>query len=169
MVYTLKNINEEAEVEKVEAEVEAAPETKQAAIDLLKDLLCKLEGECDDAEPEDEEEDEAIEVDAETCKESAQILVDSMKAIMESESSVEAKLEAVSIMNKALRKVMEAGEIEETDGGLPEEAAENEADQEICPETGERNPTDVDVAADNGEGELKESAAVALLRQMLKK
>jgi len=164
MVYSYRNINEEAEVEE---EVVADADTKQAAIDLVKDLLEKLE----DAEttPDDEEEDEAIEIDAETCKESAQYLVNSMKSVMESAADDDAKLEAVTILNNALHMVMEEADLEETDGGLPEEAPENEAEQEICPETGERNPTDVDVAADNGEGELKESAAVALLRQMLKK
>ena len=88
---------------------------------------------------------------------------------MESDADTEVKLEATSMLNSALRKIMIEADIEETDGGLPEEAAENEAEQEICPETGERVVTDVDVAAANGETEVKESAAVALLRQMLKK
>ena len=163
MVFTYKKINEEAEIEKVETEVAADAETKQAAIDLLKDLLSQLE------EAADEEEEEDVEVDAETCKESAQILVASMKAVMESKANTEVKLEATSMLNSALRKVMIEADIEETDGGLPEEAADNEAEQEICPETGERVVTDVDVDAANGEGDLNESAAVALLRQMLKK
>ncbi len=176
MVFSYKKINEEAEIEKVETEVKAEPETKQAAIDLLKELLCKLTGECEEAEekveepaPADGEESEEIEVDAETCKESAQILVKAMGAVMESTASVEAKLEATNILNKSLKKIMEEAGIEETDGGLPCEAAENEEKDETCNETGEKKPTDVDVAAANGEGELKESAAMALLRQMLKK
>lgn len=166
MVYSYKNINEEAEVEEVE--VEAAPETKQAAIDLLKDLLDKL---TDDEEPspEDDEETEEIEVDAETCRESAQILVKAMGAVMESTASIEAKLEATNILNKSLKKIMEEAGVEETDGGLPEEACESEEEEETCVETGEKKPTDVDMDANYGEGELKESAAVALLRQMLKK
>lgn len=167
MVYRFKNINEEAEVEEEDTvEVNAEPDTKQAAIDLLKDLLSQLE---EPEEAADEEEEEAVEVDAETCKEAAQIIVNSMKAIMESASDVDVKLEATSVLNKALSKVMFEAEIEETDGGLPEEAADNEAEQEICPETGERVVTDVDVDAANGEGDLNESAAVALLRKMLKK
>lgn len=166
MVFSYKKLNEEAEIEKVE--VEAAPETKQAAIDLLKDLLDKL---TDDEEPapEDEEETEEIEVDSETCKESAQILVKAMGAVMESTASVEAKLEATNILNKSLKKIMEEAGVEETDGGLPFEAAENEEEEETCVETGEKKPTDVDMDANYGEGELKESAANALLRQMLKK
>lgn len=164
MIYR-KNINEEAEVEEVE--VEAAPETKQAAIDLLKDLLDKLTDE--ESSPEDEEETEEIEVDAETCRESAQILVKAMGAIMESTASIETKLEATNILNKSLKKIMEEAGVEETDGGLPCEAAENEEEEETCVETGEKKPTDVDMDANYGEGELNESAAVALLRQMLKK
>lgn len=177
MVFSYKKINEEAEIEKkVETEVEVAPETKQAAIDLVKELLCKLTGECEEAEekveepaPADEEETEEIEVDAETCKESAQILVKAMGAVMESTASVEAKLEATNILNKSLKKIMEEAGVEETDGGLPCEAAENEEKDETCNETGEKKPTDVDVAAVNGECEVKESAAMTLLRQMLKK
>ena len=167
MVYSYKNINEEAEVEEVEAEVKAEPETKQAAIDLLKELLDQLTAE--EPAPADEEESEEIEVDAETCKESAQILVKAMGAVMESTASVEAKLEATNILNKSLKKIMEEAGIEETDGGLPEEACESEEEEETCVETGEKKPTDIDMDANYGEGELKESAAVALLRQMLKK
>ena len=174
MVFSYKKINEEAEIEKVETEVKAEPETKQAAIDLLKELLEKLTAEeepeaVEEPAPADEEESEEIEVDAETCKESAQILVKAMGAVMESTASVEAKLEATNILNKSLKKIMEEAGVEETDGGLPCEAAENEEKDETCNETGEKKPTDVDVAAANGEGELKESAAMALLRQMLKK
>lgn len=176
MVFSYKKINEEAEIEKkVETEVEVAPETKQAAIDLVKELLEKLTAEAEEPEaveepaPADEEESEEIEVDAETCKESAQILVKAMGAVMESTASVEAKLEATNILNKSLKKIMEEAGVEETDGGLPCEAAENEEKDETCNETGEKKPTDVDVAAANGEGELKESAAMTLLRQMLKK
>ena len=175
MVFSYKKINEEAEIEKkVETEVEVAPETKQAAIDLVKELLEKLTAEeepeaVEEPAPADEEESEEIEVDAETCKESAQILVKAMGAVMESTASVEAKLEATNILNKSLKKIMEEAGIEETDGGLPCEAAENEEKDETCNETGEKKPTDVDVAAANGEGELKESAAMTLLRQMLKK
>lgn len=168
MVYSYKNINEEAEVEEVEAEVKAEPETKQAAIDLLKELLDQLTAEEEPA-PADEEESEEIEVDAETCKESAQILVKAMGAVMESTASIEAKLEATNILNKSLKKIMEEAGIEETDGGLPEEACESEEKEETCVVVGEKKPTDVDVAAANGECEVKESAAVALLRQMLKK
>lgn len=167
MVFSYKKINEEAEIEKVETEVEVAPETKQAAIDLVKELLEKLEAE--EPAPADEEESEEIEVDAETCKESAQILVKAMGAVMGSTASVEAKLEATNILNKSLKKIMEEAGVEETDGGLPCEAAENEEEEETCVETGEKKPTDVDMDANYGEGELKESAAVALLRQMLKK
>lgn len=174
MVFSYKKINEEAEIEKVEAEVKAEPETKQAAIDLLKELLEKLTAEeepeaVEEPAPADEEESEEIEVDAETCKESAQILVKAMGAVMESTASVEAKLEATNILNKSLKKIMEEAGVEETDGGLPCEAAENEEKDETCDVVGEKKPTDVDVAAANGEGELKESAATALLRQMLKK
>ena len=179
MVFSYKKLNEEAEIEKVETEVEVAPETKQAAIDLVKELLCKLTGECEEAAkeeekaeepaPADEEETEEIEVDAETCRESAQILVKAMGAVMESTASVEAKLEATNILNKSLKKIMEEAGIEETDGGLPEEACESEEKEETCVVVGEKKPTDVDVAAANGECEVKESAAVALLRQMLKK
>lgn len=168
MVFSYKKINEEAEIEKVETEVEVAPETKQAAIDLVKELLEKLTAEEEPA-PADEEESEEIEVDSETCKESAQILVKAMGAVMESTASVEAKLEATNILNKSLKKIMEEAGVEETDGGLPCEAAENEEKDETCDVVGEKKPTDVDVAAANGEGELKESAANALLRQMLKK
>ena len=175
MVFSYKKINEEAEIEKkVETEVEVAPETKQAAIDLVKELLEKLTAEeepeaVEEPAPADEEESEEIEVDAETCKESAQILVKAMGAVMESTASVEAKLEATNILNKSLKKIMEEAGVEETDGGLPCEAAENEEEEETCVETGEKKPTDVDMDANYGEGELKESAAVALLRQMLKK
>lgn len=175
MVFSYKKINEEAEIEKtVETEVEVAPETKQAAIDLVKELLEKLTAEeepeaVEEPAPADEEESEEIEVDAETCKESAQILVKAMGAVMESTASVEAKLEATNILNKSLKKIMEEAGVEETDGGLPCEAAENEEKDETCDVVGEKKPTDVDVAAANGEGELKESAAMALLRQMLKK
>ena len=175
MVFSYKKINEEAEIEKkVETEVEVAPETKQAAIDLVKELLEKLTAEeepeaVEEPAPADEEESEEIEVDAETCKESAQILVKAMGAVMESTASVEAKLEATNILNKSLKKIMEEAGIEETDGGLPCEAAENEEKDETCNETGEKKPTDVDVAAVNGECEVKESAAMTLLRQMLKK
>lgn len=168
MVFSYKKINEEAEIEKVETEVEVAPETKQAAIDLVKELLEKLTAEEEPA-PADEEESEEIEVDSETCKESAQILVKAMGAVMESTASVEAKLEATNILNKSLKKIMEEAGVEETDGGLPCEAAENEEKDETCDVVGEKKPTDVDVAAANGEGELKESAAMTLLRQMLKK
>lgn len=166
MVFTYKKINEEAEIEKVETEVAADAETKQAAIDLLKDLLSQLE---EPEEAADEEEEEDVEVDVETCKESAQMLVESMKAVMESDADTEVKLEATAMLNSALHKIMIEADIDESDGGLPEEAAENEAEQEICPETGERVVTDVDVDAANDETEVKESAAVALLRQMLKK
>ena len=174
MVFSYKKLNEEAEIEKkVETEVEVAPETKQAAIDLVKELLEKLEAEepeaVEEPAPADEEESEEIEVDAETCKESAQILVKAMGAVMESTASVEAKLEATNILNKSLKKIMEEAGVEETDGGLPCEAAENEEKDETCDVVGEKKPTDVDVAAANGEGELKESAAMTLLRQMLKK
>lgn len=175
MVFSYKKINEEAEIEKtVETEVEVAPETKQAAIDLVKELLEKLTAEeepeaVEEPAPADEEETEEIEVDAETCKESAQILVKAMGAVMESTASVEAKLEATNILNKSLKKIMEEAGIEETDGGLPEEACESEEKEETCVVVGEKKPTDVDVAAANGECEVKESAAVALLRQMLKK
>lgn len=174
MVFSYKKINEEAEIEKVESEVEVAPETKQAAIDLVKELLEKLTAEeepeaVEEPAPADEEESEEIEVDAETCKESAQILVKAMGAVMESTASIEAKLEATNILNKSLKKIMEEAGVEETDGGLPCEAPENEEKDETCNETGEKKPTDVDVAAANGEGELKESAAMTLLRQMLKK
>lgn len=174
MVFSYKKINEEAEIEKVESEVEVAPETKQAAIDLVKELLEKLTAEeepeaVEEPAPADEEESEEIEVDAETCKESAQILVKAMGAVMESTASVEAKLEATNILNKSLKKIMEEAGVEETDGGLPCEAAENEEKDETCDVVGEKKPTDVDVAAANGEGELKESAAMTLLRQMLKK
>ena len=174
MVFSYKKINEEAEIEKVESEVEVAPETKQAAIDLVKELLEKLTAEeepeaVEEPAPADEEESEEIEVDAETCKESAQILVKAMGAVMESTASVEAKLEATNILNKSLKKIMEEAGVEETDGGLPEEACESEEEEETCVETGEKKPTDVDMDANYGEGELKESAAVALLRQMLKK
>lgn len=174
MVFSYKKINEEAEIEKVETEVEVAPETKQAAIDLVKELLEKLTAEeepeaVEEPAPADEEESEEIEVDAETCKESAQILVKAMGAVMESTASVEAKLEATNILNKSLKKIMEEAGVEETDGGLPCEAAENEEKDETCDVVGEKKPTDVDVAAANGEGELKESAAMTLLRQMLKK
>lgn len=175
MVFSYKKINEEAEIEKtVETEVEVAPETKQAAIDLVKELLEKLTAEeepeaVEEPAPADEEETEEIEVDAETCKESAQILVKAMGAVMESTASVEAKLEATNILNKSLKKIMEEAGIEETDGGLPCEAPENEEKDETCDVVGEKKPTDVDVAAANGEGELKESAAMTLLRQMLKK
>lgn len=174
MVFSYKKINEEAEIEKVETEVEVAPETKQAAIDLVKELLEKLTAEeepeaVEEPAPADEEESEEIEVDAETCKESAQILVKAMGAVMESTASVEAKLEATNILNKSLKKIMEEAGVEETDGGLPCEAAENEEKEETCDVVGEKKPTDVDVAAANGEGELKESAAMTLLRQMLKK
>lgn len=174
MVFSYKKINEEAEIEKVETEVEVAPETKQAAIDLVKELLEKLTAEeepeaVEEPAPADEEESEEIEIDAETCKESAQILVKAMGAVMESTASVEAKLEATNILNKSLKKIMEEAGVEETDGGLPCEAAENEEKDETCDVVGEKKPTDVDVAAANGEGELKESAAMTLLRQMLKK
>ena len=174
MVFSYKKINEEAEIEKVETEVEVAPETKQAAIDLVKELLEKLTAEeepeaVEEPAPADEEESEEIEVDAETCKESAQILVKAMGAVMESTASVEAKLESTNILNKSLKKIMEEAGIEETDGGLPEEACESEEKEETCVVVGEKKPTDVDVAAANGEGELKESAAMTLLRQMLKK
>lgn len=174
MVFSYKKINEEAEIEKVESEVEVAPETKQAAIDLVKELLEKLTAEeepeaVEEPAPADEEESEEIEVDAETCKESAQILVKAMGAVMESTASVEAKLEATNILNKSLKKIMEEAGVEETDGGLPEEACESEEKEETCVVVGEKKPTDVDVAAANGEGELKESAAMTLLRQMLKK
>ena len=161
MVYNYKNINEEAEVE------EAEPETKQAAIDLLKELLERLEAE--ELAPDDEEETEEIEVDSETCKESAQILVKAMGAVMESTASVEAKLDATNILNKSLKKIMEEAGVEETDGGLPCEVAENEEEEETCVETGERKPTDIDMDANYGEGELKESAANALLRELLNK
>ena len=89
MVFSYKKINEEAEIEKkVETEVEVAPETKQAAIDLVKELLEKLTAEeepeaVEEPAPADEEESEEIEVDAETCKESAQILVKAMGAVPE--------------------------------------------------------------------------------------
>lgn len=175
MVFSYKKINEEAEIEKtVETEVEVAPETKQAAIDLVKELLEKLTAEeepeaVEEPAPADEEESEEIEVDAETCKESAQILVKAMGAVMESTASVEAKLEATNILNKSLKKIMEEAGVEETDGGLPCEAAENEEKDETCDVVGEKKPTDVDVAAANGECEVKESAAMTLLRQMLKK
>lgn len=175
MVFSYKKINEEAEIEKtVETEVEVAPETKQAAIDLVKELLEKLTAEeepeaVEEPAPADEEESEEIEVDAETCKESAQILVKAMGAVMESTASVEAKLEATNILNKSLKKIMEEAGVEETDGGLPCEAPENKEKEETCDVVGEKKPTDVDVAAANGEGELKESAAMTLLRQMLKK
>ena len=174
MVFSYKKLNEEAEIEKVETEVEVAPETKQAAIDLVKELLEKLTAEeepeaVEEPAPADEEETEEIEIDAETCKESAQILVKAMGAVMESTASVEAKLEATNILNKSLKKIMEEAGIEETDGGLPEEACESEEQEETCVVVGEKKPTDVDVAAANGECEVKESAAVALLRQMLKK
>lgn len=174
MVFSYKKINEEAEIEKVETEVEVAPETKQAAIDLVKELLEKLTAEeepeaVEEPAPADEEESEEIEVDAETCKESAQILVKAMGAVMESTASIEAKLEATNILNKSLKKIMEEAGVEETDGGLPCEAAENEEKDETCDVVGEKKPTDVDVAAANGEGEIKESAAMTLLRQMLKK
>ena len=175
MVFSYKKINEEAEIEKVETEVEVAPETKQAAIDLVKELLEKLTAEAEEPEaveepaPAEEEESEEIEVDAETCKESAQILVKAMGAVMESTASVEAKLEATNILNKSLKKIMEEAGIEETDGGLPEEACESEEKEETCVVVGEKKPTDVDVAAANGECEVKESAAMTLLRQMLKK
>ena len=174
MVFSHKKLNEEAEIEKVETEVEVAPETKQAAIDLVKELLEKLTAEekpeaVEEPAPADEEETEEIEVDAETCKESAQILVKAMGAVMESTASVEAKLEATNILNKSLKKIMEEAGVEETDGGLPEEACESEEKEETCVVVGEKKPTAVDVAAANGECEVKESAAVALLRQMLKK
>ena len=155
------NINEEADVE-----VEAESDTKQAAIDLLKDLLDKLEdGTC----PDDQEEECSVEVDSETCKESAQIIINSMKNIMESDIDTDSKLEATNILNQALYKIMVEAEIAETDGGLPEEVCENEEEEETCTVLGERQPTDVDKDADYGEGDLQESAAESLLRQMLNK
>ncbi len=169
MIY--KKFNEEAEVEE-DLEIEADEDTKQAAIDLLKDLLGKLEGNADEDSSDDiddDEEEESVEVDSETCKEAAKILVNSMSTVMESRADTKTKLEATNILNKALMRIMEEADIDETDGGLPEEAADNEADQEICSATGERYPTDVDMAADNGESKVDESAAEALLRQMLKK